>query len=42
MRIYPEVMEPLFNYAGHGSANDVKIPNLAAVAGGRRPRAATG
>src|SRR5665213_3482899 len=21
MQVYPEVMEPLFNYAGHGSAN---------------------
>jgi hypothetical protein len=28
MLIYPEVMEPLFNYAGHGSANTVDIPNL--------------
>ena len=28
MRVYPEVMEPLFNYAGHGSASDVDIPNL--------------
>ena len=31
MRIYPEVMEPLFNYAGHGSANTVNIPNLPQV-----------
>ncbi len=31
MRIYPEVMEPLFNYAGHGSANTVGIPNLPQV-----------
>jgi hypothetical protein len=28
MKVYPEVMEPLFNYAGHGSANTVAIPNL--------------
>jgi len=28
MKIYPEVMEPLFNYAGHGSATKVAIPNL--------------
>ena len=28
MQIYPEVMEPLFKYAGHGSANNVQIPNL--------------
>ena len=28
MKIYPEVMEPLFKYAGHGSANNVFIPNL--------------
>ena len=28
MLVYPEVMEPLFNYAGHGSANNVEIPNL--------------
>jgi hypothetical protein len=28
MKIYPEVMEPLFKYAGHGSANNVYIPNM--------------
>lgn len=28
MKIYPEVMEPLFKYAGHGSANNVMIPNM--------------
>ncbi len=28
MKIYPEVMEPLFKYAGHGSANNVFIPNM--------------
>lgn len=28
MKIYPEVMEPLFKYAGHGSANNVWIPNM--------------
>lgn len=31
MKIYPEVMEPLFNYAGHGSANTVEIPNMPQV-----------
>lgn len=31
MQIYPEVMEPLFKYAGHGSANNVFIPNLPQV-----------
>ena len=31
MRVYPELMEPLFNYAGHGSANTVNIPNLPQV-----------
>lgn len=29
MQVYPELMEPLFNYEGHGSANAVDIPNLA-------------
>ena len=28
MKIVPELMEPLFKYAGHGSANNVPIPNL--------------
>ncbi len=28
MKIYPEVMEPLFKYAGHGSATAVNIPNM--------------
>jgi hypothetical protein len=28
MRIIPEMMEPLFKYAGHGSAQAVNIPNL--------------
>ncbi len=28
MRVYPDLMEPLFKYAGHGSANTVQIPNL--------------
>jgi hypothetical protein len=31
MKIYPEVMEPLFNYTGHGSAQKVGIPNLPQV-----------
>ncbi len=31
MKIYPEVMEPLFNYTGHGSARKVGIPNLPQV-----------
>ncbi|MBI9044170.1 MAG: hypothetical protein JEZ06_06775 [Anaerolineaceae bacterium] len=28
MLIYPEVMEPLFKYAGHGSAKGVDVPNM--------------
>jgi len=28
MKIIPELMEPLFRYAGHGAANNVMIPNL--------------
>lgn len=28
MRVIPEFMEPLFKYAGHGSAAAVKIPNM--------------
>ena len=28
MKVMPELMEPLFSYAGHGSANNVDIPNL--------------
>jgi hypothetical protein len=28
MKVMPELMEPLFKYAGHGSANNVDIPNL--------------
>jgi len=31
MLIYPEVMEPLFKYAGHGSSNNIPIPNLPQV-----------
>ncbi len=31
MLVYPEVMEPLFKYAGHGSANNVNIPNMPQV-----------
>jgi hypothetical protein len=31
MRVMPELMEPLFKYAGHGSANTVEIPNLPQV-----------
>ncbi len=31
MRIMPELMEPLFSYAGHGSASNPEIPNLAQV-----------
>jgi len=31
MKVMPEVMEPLFNYAGHGSVNTVGIPNLPQV-----------
>lgn len=29
MLVYPELMEPFFKYAGHGSANTIDIPNLA-------------
>ncbi len=28
MKVIPEFMEPLFKYAGHGSAAAVKIPNM--------------
>lgn len=28
MRVMPELMEPVFKYAGHGSVNHVQIPNL--------------
>jgi hypothetical protein len=28
MKVYAELMEPFFKYAGHGSANNVMIPNL--------------
>jgi hypothetical protein len=28
MKVMPEVMEPLFKYADHGSTNTVQIPNL--------------
>lgn len=28
MRVMPELMEPLFKYAGHGSANNVAIANM--------------
>src|SRR5437879_5609729 len=28
MQVYPEIMEPLFNYEGHGAASAVAIPNL--------------
>ena len=31
MKVYPEVMEPLFNYANHGSVKNVGIPNLPQV-----------
>ena len=29
MRVMPEFMEPLFKYAGHGSAAEIAIPNMA-------------
>lgn len=29
MKVFIELMEPFFKYAGHGSANTVEIPNLA-------------
>ena len=28
MKVMPELMEPVFKYAGHGSVNNVDIPNL--------------
>lgn len=28
MKVMPELMEPIFKYAGHGSVNNVEIPNL--------------
>ena len=28
MKVMPELMEPLFKYTGHGSVNNVDIPNL--------------
>ena len=31
MPVYPWIMEPLFKYAGHGSTNEVNIPNLSQV-----------
>lgn len=29
MKVYVELMEPFFKYAGHGSVNNIDIPNLA-------------
>ncbi len=29
MQVYVELMEPFFKYAGHGSVNNIDIPNLA-------------
>jgi hypothetical protein len=29
MQVYSELMEPFFKYAGHGSVNNVAVPNLA-------------
>ncbi len=31
MRVYIDVMEPMFNYSGHGSTESVEIPNLPQV-----------
>jgi hypothetical protein len=31
MRVYPDLMEPMFNYAGHGASDDVSLPGLAQV-----------
>ena len=31
MKVYVELMEPFFKYAGHGSVNSIAIPNLAQV-----------
>ena len=31
MKVYPELMEPFFKYAGHGSANTIEVSNLPQV-----------
>ena len=31
IRVYPDLMEPMFNYAGHGSSEEVNIPGLPSV-----------
>ncbi len=31
VRVYPDLMEPMFNYAGHGSSEELDIPNLPSV-----------
>ncbi|SHI66203.1 hypothetical protein [Wenxinia saemankumensis] len=31
MKVFPELMEPFFKYAGHGSANTIEVPNLPQV-----------
>lgn len=31
MRVYVDLMEPMFNYSGHGSTQSVEIPNLPQV-----------
>ena len=38
MKVIPEFMEPLFKYAGHGSAAAVKIPNMPQCLEIDRPR----
>ncbi len=31
MRVYPDLMEPMFNYLGHGSSEYLNVPNLPQV-----------
>jgi hypothetical protein len=31
MRVYPDLMEPMFNYLGHGSSEHLNVPNLPQV-----------
>ena len=38
IRVYADLMEPMFNYLGHGSARNVDVPGLRAGDAGRLPR----
>ena len=31
MKVYPDLMEPMFNYLGHGSSKHLNVPNLPQV-----------